>query len=143
VSSYGQDAFTRGIPCLCLIRSPLYTLAAATCPGSPHLRCRSSNPPLDASHLSGHLARAAAGPGRDVPGRRTSFLVLSNLRRRSTAIRAFGTEGRRRHVGPSLHNNPYITRAVSAFLLTPVPRRFLRETEAARGPKVISVAGRG
>jgi hypothetical protein len=63
---------------------------------------------MDASHLSGRLARAAAVPERDVPGRRGAFLVLSNLRHRSTIIRAFGTEGWHRHVGPSLHNNPYV-----------------------------------
>jgi hypothetical protein len=34
VSSYGRTAFTRGRPCLCPDRSPLYTLAGATCPGS-------------------------------------------------------------------------------------------------------------
>jgi hypothetical protein len=85
VSSYGRNAFTRGTLCLCLVRSPLYTSAAATCSGSPHLRHRSSDPALDMPHLFGHLARAAAGPGRDVPGLRTAFMVLSNLRRRRQA----------------------------------------------------------
>jgi hypothetical protein len=103
VSSYGRSAFTRGTPCLCLVRSPLYTSAAATCSGPPYLRRRRSDPTLDTPHLFGCLARANAGPGRDVPGRRAAFLVFSNLRRRSTAIRAFGAEGRRRHVGSSLH----------------------------------------
>jgi hypothetical protein len=63
---------------------------------------------MGASHLSGRLAHATAVPGRDVPDRRSAFLVLSNLRHRSTTIRAFGTEGWHRHVGPSLHNNPYV-----------------------------------
>jgi hypothetical protein len=42
VSSYGRNTFTRGTPCLRLVRCPLYTFAAATCPGAPHLRYRSS-----------------------------------------------------------------------------------------------------
>jgi hypothetical protein len=42
VSSYGRNTFTRGTPCLRLARCPLYTFAAATCPGAPHLRHRSS-----------------------------------------------------------------------------------------------------
>jgi hypothetical protein len=42
VSSYGQNTFTRGTPYLRLVRCPLYTFAAATCPGAPHLRYRSS-----------------------------------------------------------------------------------------------------
>jgi hypothetical protein len=132
VSSYDRNTFTRDTPCLCLVRSPLYTLAAAACPGSPHLRRRSSDPALDASHLSGHLARAAAGPGRDVPGRRTAFLVLSNLRRRSTAICAFGTEGWHRHVGPSLRNNPHVIMSSISVSVKPISRKSLRETEAAR-----------
>jgi hypothetical protein len=45
VSSYGRNTFTRGTSCLCLARSPLYTSAAATCPGSPRLRRRSAIPP--------------------------------------------------------------------------------------------------
>jgi hypothetical protein len=42
VSSYGRNTFTRDTPCLRLVRCPLYTFAAATCPGAPHLRYRSS-----------------------------------------------------------------------------------------------------
>jgi hypothetical protein len=42
VSSYGRNTFTRGTLCLRLVWCPLYTLAAATCPGAPHLRYRSS-----------------------------------------------------------------------------------------------------
>jgi hypothetical protein len=143
VSSYGRNAFTRGHHCLCPVRSPLYTSEAATCPGSPHLRRRSSDPGPEASHLFGHLARAATGPGRDVPGRRASLLVPSDLRRRSTAIRAFGTEGRRRHVGSSLHNKTHIAQAALASMLAPVLRRFLPETEVVRRPKVAGAAGRG
>jgi hypothetical protein len=45
VSSYGRNAFTRGTPCLRLAWSPLYTSAAATCPGSSRLRRRSAIPP--------------------------------------------------------------------------------------------------
>jgi hypothetical protein len=116
VSSYGRNAFTRGHPCLCPVRSPLYTSAAATCPGSPHLRRRSSDPGLGASHPLRHLARATTGPGRDVPGRRASLLVLSDLRRRSTVIRAFGTEGRRRHVGSSLHNKTHSISGISVLV---------------------------
>jgi hypothetical protein len=42
VSSYGRNTFTRGAPCLCLVRCPLYTFAAATCRSAPHLRHRNS-----------------------------------------------------------------------------------------------------
>jgi hypothetical protein len=42
VSSYGRNTFTRGAPCLCLVRRPLYTFAAATCRSTPHLRHRNS-----------------------------------------------------------------------------------------------------
>jgi hypothetical protein len=42
VSSYGRNTFTRGVPCLRLVRRPLYTFAAATCHSAPHLRYRNS-----------------------------------------------------------------------------------------------------
>jgi hypothetical protein len=42
VSSYGRNTFTRGAPCLCLVRCPLYTFAATTCRSTSHLRRRNS-----------------------------------------------------------------------------------------------------
>jgi hypothetical protein len=42
VSSYGQNTFTHGAPCLCLVRCPLDTSAAAMCRSAPHLRRRNS-----------------------------------------------------------------------------------------------------
>jgi hypothetical protein len=42
VSSYDRNTFTRGAPCLRLVRCPLYTSAAATCRSAPHLWCRNS-----------------------------------------------------------------------------------------------------
>jgi hypothetical protein len=42
MSSYDRNTFTRGAPCLCLVRCPLYTFAAATCRSAPHLRHRNS-----------------------------------------------------------------------------------------------------
>jgi hypothetical protein len=84
------------------------------------------------SCLSGHLARAATGPGRDVSGRRAALLALLNLRRRSAATCAFGTEGRYRLDGPppaqqSSHNLNNISVSVK-----PALRKLPRVTEAAR-----------
>jgi hypothetical protein len=42
VSSYDRNTFTRGAPCLCLVRRLLYTFAVATCRSTPHLRRRDS-----------------------------------------------------------------------------------------------------
>jgi hypothetical protein len=49
-------------------------------------------PALDVSRHPGRLARAAAAPGRNIPGRCSALLAFSNLRYRSTASRAFSTE---------------------------------------------------
>jgi hypothetical protein len=122
VSSYGRNAFTRGHPCLCPVRSPLYTWAVATCPGSSHLRRRRSDPGPGASRLLRCLARAATGPGRDVLGRRASFLVLLGIRHRSTAIRTFGTEGAPPQGIIPAQRNSYGISGISV-LLAPVQRR--------------------
>jgi hypothetical protein len=71
------------------------------------------------------------------------LLVLTNLRRRSTANRAFDAEGRRRHVGSSLHSkNSHGTNGISVSL-APVQRKLPRETKTVPRPKVAGVAGRG
>jgi hypothetical protein len=119
VSSYGRNAFTRGHSCLCLVRSPLYTSAAATCPGSPRLRRRGGDSGLKASRFIGCPACASTSPGRDVPDQRVSSMVRSDLRRRSTAVRTFGAEGRRRHVGSFLHNKTHMAQAALAFRQRP------------------------
>jgi hypothetical protein len=75
VSSYGRNTFTRGAPCLCLVRCPLYTFAAATYCGAPHLR-RRNNPRSRPSHVvpfgtsrPGRLhSRARAHPTRGASG---------------------------------------------------------------------------
>jgi hypothetical protein len=58
------------------------------------------------------------------------FPVLSNLRHRSTTIRAFGTEGRHVEIFPAQQ----FSRNMSSVSVSvkPIPRRFLRETEAVR-----------
>jgi hypothetical protein len=71
------------------------------------------------------------------------FLVLANLRRRSTANRAFGAEGRRRHAGSSLHSkNSHGISGISVSL-APVQRKLPRETKTVPRPKVAGVAERG
>jgi hypothetical protein len=75
VCSYDRNTFTRGHPCLCLVQSPIYTSAAATCPGSPQLRRRSSDPglggvaPLRTPRPHLHWPRTRCPrPARLVPG---------------------------------------------------------------------------
>jgi hypothetical protein len=46
------------------------------------------------------------------------FWLSPSLRRRSTTVRAFGTEGQHRSDGLLLHNKTYITRVVLAFPLS-------------------------
>jgi hypothetical protein len=143
VSSYGRNAFTRGTPCLCLARSPLYTSAAATCPGSPRLLRRSSDPALDASHLSGHLARATAGPGRDVPGR--AQRVPGPLEPSSPEYNHPCLQHRRLAPPCGTITAQQSSRNMSSISVSvkPISRKFFRETEAVRGLKIASLAGRG
>jgi hypothetical protein len=63
VSSYGRDTFTRGAPCLCLVRCPLYMFAAATYCGAPHLR-RRNNPRSRPGHV---VPFGTSRPGRLQP----------------------------------------------------------------------------
>jgi hypothetical protein len=116
VSSHGRNTFTRGT-----LVSASYG-ALFTRSQQPRVLGRRSfgtEAALDlapvASCLSGRLARAATGPGRDVSGRRAALLALLNLRRRSAAARAFGTEGQYRLDGLPLSNKAHITRTTLAF----------------------------
>jgi hypothetical protein len=75
VSSYGRDTFTRGAPCLCLVRCPLYTFAAATYRGTLHLRRRNSPRscpgrvgPFGTSRPGRLHSRAEAHPTRSASG---------------------------------------------------------------------------
>jgi hypothetical protein len=117
VSSYGRNTFTRGAPCVCLIRCPF------TCLQQPRIMAHRTfgaetahDLALVASGFSEHLAQAASisEPRRT---RRMALLVPPYLRRRKSTIRTFSTEGRHHSVGLFLHNKTHITRAASAFSL--------------------------
>jgi hypothetical protein len=117
VSSYGRNTFTRDAPCLCLVRRPLYTFAAATCRSAPHLR---------------HQNISRSHPGRVVP---LGTSRLGRLQPRAEVSSVRGTSGfcrpsapkrnrpclRHRRSAPSdrllLHNKTHITRATLVFAL--------------------------
>jgi hypothetical protein len=135
VSSYGRNTFTRGVPCLRLVRSPLYTFAAATCHSAPHLRYRSSLGPCS---------------GRVVP------LRTSRPCRLQPRPEVFSTRGTPGSFGPSApkHDRPYLRHRRSALLrwaapapqnshnsssisasVKPALRKLPRVAEAAHEPK--------
>jgi hypothetical protein len=116
VSSYSRNAFTRGAPCLCLVRCPLYTFAAATCHSASHLRNRSSlGPSLRPRRASQDISPVPPpAPARGVPDARHS-LSPSSLRRRGMTARIFGTEGQHCSDGLLLHDKTHITQVALVF----------------------------
>jgi hypothetical protein len=143
VSSYGRNAFTRGHSCLCLVRSPLYTSAAATCPGSPHLRRRGSDPGLGGvAPLRTSCPRAPQAPDAMSPVGAP----------RSWSSRTFVAGAR-----PSVPSAPKVGAATwdhsctqnshsmsgISVSLAPVRQRLPHGTEAIHRPKVVGVAERG
>jgi hypothetical protein len=71
---------------------------------------------LVASCLRGRLARATSSPGPRC-SRWATLQAPPNLRRRSTTVRAFGTEGQHCSDELLLHNRTHITRISLAFSL--------------------------
>jgi hypothetical protein len=71
---------------------------------------------LVASCLRRRLARATSSPGPRC-SRHAALQAPPNLRRRSTTVRAFGTEGQHHSDELLLHNKTHITRVALAFPL--------------------------
>jgi hypothetical protein len=137
VSSYGRNTFTRDTPCLRLVRCPLYTFAAATCPGTPHLRYRSSLgsfsgrvAPLWTSRpcrlrprtRCSRPARSASGP-LEPSSPKCSHLCLRHRRRY-------------RFNGPPLRDKNSHNLSSISVSVKPIMRRPLRTTEAVRKLKL-------
>jgi hypothetical protein len=135
VSSYGRNTFTRGAPCLCLVRCPLYMFAAATCRSAPHLRHRDSPRPC---------------PGRVVP---FGTSRPGRLQPRAEVFSTRGTSGSSKPLVPK-HNCPCFRHQRSAPFrraapaqqnshnsssisdsVKPALQKLPRVAEAARGPK--------
>jgi hypothetical protein len=133
VSSYGRNTFTRGTPCLRLVRCPFYRFAAATCHGAPHLlhrsclgSCSGRAVPLGTSRPCCHRLRTRCSrPARSASG---SFDLSSPrcnhlcLRRRRPVLPRWATPAQQ-----SSHNLNSISVSVK-----PVLRKLPRVTEAAR-----------
>jgi hypothetical protein len=117
VSSYGRNTFTRGAPCLCLVRYPFTRLQQPRITAQRTFGAETAHDPaLDTSGFPGHLTQTASIP-KPRRTRRMALLVPPYLRRRRSSIRTFGTEGQHHSVGLFLHNKTHITRAASAFSL--------------------------
>jgi hypothetical protein len=142
VSSYGRNTFTRGAPCLCPVRRPLYTFAVATCRSAPHLRHRNSS---------------RSRPERVVPlgtsrlGRLQPRAKVSSVRGTSGSCRPSAPKHNRpclryRRPAPSnrllLHNKTHITRATLVFALNSTARTPSRSRSCVR-TETVSLAGRG
>jgi hypothetical protein len=135
MSLYGRNTFTRGAPCLCLVRCPLYTFAAATCCGTPHLRRRepSTISPWSRRAFRDTSPRLPSFPSRGAPdARRFWFLHAFGAKSRQSALR---------HRRPSpfgwavpAQQNSHNSSSISVFVNSPL-QSFPRQTEAAREPK--------
>jgi hypothetical protein len=136
VSSYGRNTFTRGAPCLGLVRCPLYTFAAATYCGAPHLRRRNSPRscpgrvvPFGTS-CSGRLhSRAEVHPTRGASG---SFIP--------SAPKANHSRFRHRRPTPSgwavpAQQKSHNSSSISVSVRSPL-QNFPRLAEATREPKL-------
>jgi hypothetical protein len=124
VSSYDRDTFTRGAPCLCLDGAPLYTFAAATYCGAPHLR-RRKNPRSRPGRLQ---PRAEAHPTRSASGSSKPSAPKADrpcLRHRRPTPLRWAT-----HTQQNSHNSSSISVSVKLPL-----QNFPRIAEAAREPK--------
>jgi hypothetical protein len=117
VSQHGRNTFTRGAPCLCLVRCPFTRLQQPRITAHRTFGAETAHDPaLVASGFSGHLAQNASIPEPRCT-RCVALLVPPYLRCRKSSIRTFGTEGQHHSVGLFLHNKTHITRAASAFSL--------------------------
>jgi hypothetical protein len=134
LSSYGRNTFTRGAHCLCLVRCLLYTFAMATYRSTPHFRRRNSrgSPPGRVVPLG--TSRAVSSPGPKC-SRCAALLALPDLRCRSIAARAFGSEGQHHSDKSPLHNKTHITRVALVFPSNPHRQDSLVLAEAACEPK--------
>jgi hypothetical protein len=134
VSSYGRNTFTRGAPCLCLVRCPLYTFAAATYRGAPHLR-RRNNPRFRRGRVGsfrtsrpGHLhSRAGAHPrlgasGSSVPS--APKVNRPHFRHRRSAPFSWAVPAQQNSHNPS---------SISVFVKSSL-QSFPRRAEAVCGP---------
>jgi hypothetical protein len=135
VSSYGRNTFTRDAPCLCLVRCPLYTFAAATYCGTPHLRRRNrprSHPgrvvPFGTS-CSGRLhSRAEAHPTRGASGSSIpSAPKVNHPRFRHRRPAPFGW-------AVPAQQNSHNSSSISVSIRSPL-QSFPRIAEAVREPK--------
>jgi hypothetical protein len=134
VSLYGRNTFTCGAPCLCLARCLLYTFAVATCRSTPHLRRRNRRGSRPGRAVPLGTSRAASSPGPKC-SRYAALLALPDLRCRSIAVRAFGSEGQHRSNRSPLHNKTHTTRVTLVFPSSPHRQDSLVLAEAACEPK--------
>jgi hypothetical protein len=115
VSSYGRNTFTRGAPCLCLVRCPFTRLQQPRITAHRTFDAETTrDPALDASGSLGHLAQTASIP-EPRRTRRVALLVPPYLRCQKSSIRTFGTEGQHQSVGLFLYNKTHISRVALAF----------------------------
>jgi hypothetical protein len=135
VSSYGRYTFTRGAPCLYLVRCRLCTFAAATYHGAPHLRRRNS--PRSRHGCVGSFgtprpgrfhSRAEARPTRGASG---SFIP--------SAPKVHRPRFRHRRLAPfgwavPAQQNSHNSSSISVFVRSP-SQSFPRKAEAVLGPK--------
>jgi hypothetical protein len=142
VSSYDRNTFTRGAPCLCLVRCLLYTSVVATCRSTPHLRRRNNrrSPPSRIVPLG--TSRATSSPGPKCSWCAV-LLALQDLRCRSVAVRAFGSEGQHRSDKSPLHNKTHITQVAFSVSVKPAPPGLPRVSRSYVRAETVSLAGRG
>jgi hypothetical protein len=135
VSSYGRNTFTRGAPCLCLVRCPLYTFSTSTYRGAPYLRRRNSprsHPgrigPFGTSHPGRLHSRVEAHPTRGSSGSSIPSAPKVNrprFRHRRPALFGWAV--------PAQQNSHNLS-SISVSIKSPL-QSFPRLAEAAREPK--------
>jgi hypothetical protein len=135
VSSYGRNIITRSAPCLGLVQCPLYTLAAATYCGAPHLRRRSSPRscpgrvvPFGTSRSGRLHSRAELHPTRGASG--SSIPSAPKVNHPRFRYRRPAPFGWTVHAQEDLHNSS----SISVSIRSPL-QIFPHLAEAAREPK--------